>query len=93
MQNNNSNLNLVSEKYVEELVLKRHQENIKSLQEKEKYINSLPYSDEYPRIYSNKYNTCENLFIRSIYMSTIMSSLLTVPYTMVRYSKFIQKIN
>ena len=89
MLNNNSNSisNFVSEKYVEELALKRYQENIKYLQEKEKYISNLPYSDEYPRIYSNKYNSCENIFIRSIYMSTIMSAVLTIPYTMVRYSK------
>jgi hypothetical protein len=64
---------LISEKDVEELALKLYKEQINKLQEKEKFISQLPYSDEYPRLITSKGNSCHTIVLRSIYLSAFFS--------------------
>ena len=40
---------LFSEKELSDLALETYKKNLKIIQEKENFINKLPYSDDYPR--------------------------------------------
>ncbi len=78
---------LITEKDIEELALKKYKENIKFLQEKEKYISQMPYSEEYPRFFTNKYNTCHTIILRSFWYSMFVAVFLATPFAMSTNSK------
>jgi hypothetical protein len=78
---------LLSERDVEDLAMKIYREKIKAVQEKEKFISEMPYSDEYPRLAGSKYLSCHSVILRSFYLSIALSLLYGFAYTNLRYSK------
>jgi hypothetical protein len=67
---NNKN-DLISESQQWEQKIAQRDEHMKSLVEKEKYLTTLPYYDEYPRVGYNKFKNCRTLSARTLTYATI----------------------
>jgi hypothetical protein len=79
---------LLSEKDIEDIALKLHAKKIKISQEKEKYINQLPYSDEYANIFHSKIGSCTTNLLRSFWYSLFLAVASTSISSAIFNSKF-----
>ena len=70
---NNNKVDFISEKIIEDISLQNYMNNIKHLQEKENYLENMPYNDEYPRIFYYKTNNCHSGITKAFYLSCLMS--------------------
>lgn len=83
----NSNFGLISEKEINDLALEKYKQNIKEMQEKEKALSKMPYSEEYPRLAPSKHNTCHEVIIRSLWLSLFFTAVMAPSVSKVLYSK------
>ncbi len=80
---------LISEKDVEEIAFKLYEEKIKNLQEKEEFLNALPYNDEYPRLITSKHGGCHSIILRSIFFSMIFGVVFRKFFSRFIYSIYL----
>lgn len=80
---------LISEKDVEEIAFNLYKQKIKNLQEKEEFLSSLPYNDEYPRLITSKHGGCHAIILRSVFFSIVFGALFRQYFSSLIYSKLL----
>ena len=80
-------LKIFTEKELEDMALKLHIQKLNKSVEKENYISTLPYSDDYPRIFHNGNVTCQTVLIRIFWASVIGGFIISPMAGRIYFSK------